>query len=127
MFEVILYEDSAGKSQVAEFVTSLKNRNDEGKNARTSYRKTIAYVRLLAENGTMTGMPVMRYLQDGIWELRPLVYRILFAFVGENRYLLLHSFRKTTKRTPKREIEKAKRELEDFLVRERKNENMGRI
>ncbi len=105
----------------------LKEKCDEGKNERVSYTKIVAYIRLLVNKGTSAGMPIMRYLKDGIWELRPVSYRILFAFIGNNRYLLLHYFRKTTNRTPQREIDRAKRELEDYLRREKEYENLGRI
>ena len=45
------------------------------------------------------------------------LYRILFAGWVEGSFILLHSFVKKTQKTPKREIEQAKRELEDFKER----------
>ncbi len=43
-----------------------------------------------------------------------------------NSFVLLHSFRKKTQKTPKREITKAKAERDDYLSRKRVdgNENM---
>ena len=127
MFKVILYEDSLGRSQVGDFIKDMKEKGENGRNTRINYTKIVAYIRLLRDKGTSVGMPIMRYLKDGIWELRPVSYRILFAFIGGNRYLLLHYFRKTTNRTPQREIDKAKKELEDYLGRENGNEDVGRI
>ena len=117
MFEIVIYSDSSGRSQICEFVEGL-NKND--KDSSINFIKVVSYIRLLAENGTSIGMPVMRYLKDEIWELRPIANRILFANIGNNRYLLLHSFRKTTNKTPQMEIEMAKKELADFKRRERK-------
>ena len=41
----------------------------------------------------------------------------MFAGVIDGRYVLLHQFLKRTQKTPVREIEAAKRELEDFKKR----------
>jgi len=43
--------------------------------------------------------------------------RILCAGVVGGKYVLLHPFTKKTQKTPAREIEKAKRELSDFIER----------
>lgn len=43
--------------------------------------------------------------------------RILFAGVVAGEFVLLHYFQKKTQKTPKREIERAKRELLDFKER----------
>ena len=47
--------------------------------------------------------------------------RILFAGLVDGKYILLHQFPKKTQKTPKREIEQAKRELEDYLERSKDN------
>ena len=57
-----------------------------------------------------------------IWELRPLRDRILFAGVYKGEYVLLHQFMKSTQKTPKKEIDKAKSELIDFIKRYEYNE-----
>lgn len=43
--------------------------------------------------------------------------RILYAYVKDNTFVLLHHFQKKTQKTPAAEIEKAKRELEDYKRR----------
>ena len=63
-----------------------------------------------------------KHLDGDIWELRPINDRILFAGWVDGAFVLLHSFIKKTQRTPKKEIEQAKRELADFKEREEKNE-----
>ena len=50
----------------------------------------------------------------------------MFAHYENGVFVLLHHFLKKTQKTPKREIDKAKRELEDFK-RRYKNENLGTI
>jgi phage-related protein len=56
-------------------------------------------------------------LEGDIWELRPLRDRIFFAGIKGGKYVLLHHYFKKTQKTPRREIEKAKREWEDFKER----------
>lgn len=54
-----------------------------------------------------------------IWELRPLKDRILFfAYDGDNIILLSH-FKKTTQKTPQREIKKANKLMKDYIERSR--------
>lgn len=56
-------------------------------------------------------------IYEDIWELRPLRDRILFASWCNNKFVLLSVFMKQTQKTPQREIEKAKRLLEDYKKR----------
>ncbi len=42
---------------------------------------------------------------------------ILYFFCEKDNFVLLHTFRKKTKKTPRREIEKAKLERDDYLKR----------
>ena len=80
-------------------------------------KKVQDYINILQAYGNTIGAPVMKHLDGEIWELRPLRDRVLFAGVVGGRYVLLHQFVKKTQKTPKREIEQAKRELEDFKRR----------
>ncbi len=115
IFEVILYEDEKGKNPVLEFLTELANTN--GKDSRVRLKKVQDYINILQAYGNTVGAPVMKHLDGEIWELRPLRDRVLFAGVVGSRYVLLHQFVKKTQKTPKREIEQARRELEDFKKR----------
>ena len=72
--------------------------------------------------GTRVGKPVTKHLDGDIWELRPLSNRILYAYYKDNTFLLLHHFKKQSQKTPPREIEKAKKELKDYMRRYNVNE-----
>lgn len=115
IFEVILYEDEKGHNPVLEFLTELANTN--GKDSRVRLKKVQDYINILQTYGNIVGAPVMKHLDGEIWELRPLRDRILFAGVVGGKFVLLHQFLKKTQKTPKREIEQAKKELEDYLER----------
>ena len=60
---------------------------------------------------------ITKHLEDGIWELRPGNNRVFYFFYENNTFVLLHQFRKKSQKTPKREIEKAKSERNDYLSR----------
>lgn len=77
---------------------------------------------MLSLNGLRLGEPYIKHLDNDIWELRPLRDRILFAYWDNNRFILLSIFMKQTQKTPQREIDKAKRNLEDFIKRSGNNE-----
>mgnify|MGYP003301221275 CR=1 FL=1 len=55
--------------------------------------------------------------QSEIWDFRPGNNRIFYFFCDDNSFVLLHSFRKKTQKTPRREISKAKSERDDYLSR----------
>jgi len=50
-------------------------------------------------------------------ELRPLKNRIFFIGWSGKHFILLHHFMKETQKTPKREIEQAKKNMVDFIER----------
>lgn len=77
---------------------------------------------MLSLNGLRLGEPYIKHLYNDIWELRPLRDRILFAYWDNNSFILLSIFMKQTQKTPQREIDKAKRNLEDFIKRSGDNE-----
>ena len=89
---------------------------------RIKLNKINEYIFMLAESGTLLPANIAKHLDGEIWELRPIRDRILFAGVFGDSFVLLHSFVKKTQKTPKREIEQAKRELDDFIDRNSEGE-----
>ncbi|MFM9278074.1 type II toxin-antitoxin system RelE/ParE family toxin [Paenibacillus jiagnxiensis] len=61
-------------------------------------------------------MPHSRRLRGGLYELRPDPYRIPF-FRWQGKFVLLTVFRKSTQRTPDREIERAEARMKDWISR----------
>ena len=93
----------------------LKTKND--KDSRIKSSKINDYIQALSVYGTQIGEPYLKHLEGEIWELRPLRDRILFAAWIDNSFVLLHTFMKKTQKTPKSEIEKAKKELSEIRQR----------
>jgi phage-related protein len=117
MYDVIFYSDAKGNEPIAEYILELRKSSIANKDARVNLNKIVAYLDLLCEHGTRVGEPVVKHLDDNIWELRPLRNRILFAHYKNRIFILLHRFVKKTEKTPKMEIEQAKRLLADYIER----------
>ncbi len=116
MYKIFFYKNRNGIEPVADYLRELAAKKD--KNSRVKLGKIRDYVKMLSEYGTRIGEPYVKHIESDIWELRPLRDRIFFACWIDRSFVLLHQFMKKTQKTPVREIEKAKRELED--LRERK-------
>ena len=100
MYNIEFYEDSNGRSELWEFLESLRVKAATNKDARTRLNENIT-----------------KHLDDDIWELRPGNNRVLYFYFKNDTFVLLHQFRKKTQKTPKREIERAKAERDDYLAR----------
>ena len=120
MHNIIFYEDRDGYSQLIEYIEELKSRTD--KDSRIKLNKINEYIFIFFLSGTLLPANIAKHLDGEIWELRPIRDRILFAGVFGDSFVLLHSFVKKTQKTPKREIEQAKRELDDFIDRNSEGE-----
>ncbi len=99
------YQDHRGQSPILDFVNGLP--------AQDRARIDLA-LRLLHEFGTALGMPHARPVRDRIWELRPGGVRLLYFANINHQFVNLHGYRKTTQRTPDREIETAIRRMNEI-------------
>lgn len=121
MYPVKFYKDKNGKEPVKEYIKELQAKKD--KNSRINLNKIRDYIKTLSEYGTMAGEPYIKHLDGEIWELRPLRNRILFFYWNGDSFILLSCFVKKTQKTPKREIEKAKKLMNDYIERSENNES----
>ena len=123
MFEIYFYRDRKGNEPVKQHLDKLEEKSIKSKDSRVKYNKILQYLKILRTYGTMAGEPYMKHIEGDIWELRPLRDRILFFGWKDNMFILLTCFMKSTQKTPRKEIEKAKRCMEDFIKRsEEENE-----
>ena len=118
MHKVITYKDSAGNDKIAEYIQELNSKMATNKDARIRYKKIMEYIGQLQAYGVAAGKPAIEHITDTeLWELRPIRDRILFAYWKDNVFVLLHHFVKKSQKTPPREIERAERNLRDFVER----------
>lgn len=115
MYKVYFYRDKNGNEPVFYYMAELIKKKD--KDSRIKLNKINDYIEMLSCYGTQAGEPYIKHLEGKIWELRPLSNRILFVAWHNGSFVLLHHFEKKTQKTPRREIEKAKRELADLIER----------
>ena len=117
MYTVEFYETQDDECQVWDFLEGLRIKAATNKDARIQHKQASLYIELLQQNGTHLNENITKHLEDGIWELRPGNNRVFYFFFQDDVFVLLHQFRKKSQKTPKREIEKAKRERDDYLSR----------
>ena len=97
---------------VAEFLDSLPEKHQS---------KAFREIELLAECGTALKEPHVKHIEEDIWELRIKfssdISRIFYFTWRAETIVLLHGFLKKTQRTPKSELETAKRRMNDYKRR----------
>ena len=112
--KVDFYELPDGSRPAEEFLISLPAKM-RAKMART--------VILLENNGPALRAPYSKPLGDGIFELRAQVgtdiSRVLYFFYVDGAAILTHGFIKKTEKTPKSEIDRAKKYRKEYLNRRR--------
>lgn len=111
-FEIIFYDKEDGTEPAKEFLDSLDVK------MRAKMLRTIV---MLQSNGYELREPYSKPLNDGILELRAKVgsdiSRVLYFFVVGKKAILTNGFIKKTQKTPKEEIERAKRYRAEYLCR----------
>ena len=122
MYNIEFYEDSNGRSELWEFLESLRVKAATNKDARIQYKQISLYIQLLEDNGTRLNENITKHLDDDIWELRPGNNRVLYFYFQNDTFVLLHQFRKKTQKTPKREIERERLNVMITLPERRLND-----
>lgn len=115
MYNIYFYKDKNNKEPVIDYIASLSKSRD--KNSKIKLKKILQYIDYLKQFGFSLKEPYIKHLDGEIWELRPSNDRIFFIGWYNRSFVLLHCFTKKTQKTPRREIEKAKKELDDMIER----------
>lgn len=127
-YRLDFYETRSGDCQVWDFLEELRIKSASNKDARIQLKQVSLYMELLKLNGTNMNENITKHLEEDIWELRPGNNRVFYFFVQKDAvlekdtFVLLHQFRKKSQKTPRREIEQAKRERDDYLFRKETGE-----
>lgn len=104
------------RSPVDEFIEE-QTKEDQG--------KIYNHLRLLREFGTELQMPHAKPLKGHkpLWELRPFPHRLIYFACTGRRFILLHGFTKTGRKTDPKEILIAERRMKQQLERENDNQH----
>ncbi|MBN1630272.1 MAG: type II toxin-antitoxin system RelE/ParE family toxin [Thermoleophilia bacterium] len=101
------YASATGREPVKEWLLELsaEDRRVVGEDIKT------------AQYGWPLGMPVVRKLEPGLWEIRSFIRdgtaRVVFA-VDQRTMILLHGFVKKSRKTPVSDLKTARRRLADL-------------
>ena len=109
MYIVEFYDTEEGNCPAREFIYSLEPK---------MMAKVIRNIDLLEKNGLMLREPFSAPIGDGIFELRTKVgsniTRVFYFFVVGQKVILTNGFVKKTQKTPKRELELARKYKADY-------------
>ena len=116
LYKIEFYQKENGKVPVKEFLLSLPPK---------LRAKAFSDIELLQKHGKELKEPYIKSLKGknnkDLYELRIKfsndIARIFYFRYFNNKYVLLHGFIKKTMKTPAREIEKAKKYMEDYKRR----------
>ena len=111
-YKVILYEQSNGEKPVRDFIFKQDTKMKA---------KLIGLLEVLEEKGNTLREPYSKSLGDGIFELRCNVgnniTRIMYFFYYGDKIILTNGFVKKTQKTPKKEIDLAKKRRSEYIER----------
>ena len=99
--EIDFYEKPSGKCPVSKKIKELDIKKRKKIFKRIEDLKTEEFDKLLKAK-------FIKKLEDNLFELRPYDYRLTFI-VHKNQYKIMTIFKKQGNKTPKKEIEKAKK------------------
>ncbi len=109
---VVFYREANGRVPVDEWIHTLPARE---------IGRVLKSIGLLEAYGVRLGMPHTRHLRGKVWELRIAAgrkrFRILYAPLAANKFLLMHAFAKKTEKTPSQDLAMAERRLADHHLR----------
>lgn len=110
--EVEFYETATGRRVIEEFLDSLPAKD---------LAKVFRDIDVLAEYAPDLHEPYTKHIEGQLWELRSKfssnIHRIFYFIWDGKKLVLLHGFTKKTQKTPKKEIDIAKRRLDDYQLR----------
>lgn len=116
IIQLVFYKKENGKVPVLDFLYSLPPK---------LRAKAFRDIELLKELGSELQKPYVKGIKGkknrGLYELRIKfsndIARIFYFTYYNNRYVLLHGFIKKTMKTPEKEIEQARKYMEDYKRR----------
>lgn len=115
VIDVELYELDDGTEPVRHFLDSIDPKLKA---------KMFREIDLLMENGPELRMPHSRPVEDGIFEIRAKqgtdIGRVLYFFFFGKKAVLTNGFIKKSQKTPRREIDLAKKYRDDYCERQKK-------
>lgn len=113
MFTIEYYEKEDGSLPAEDYILSVKDKKLKA--------KIFHDLEILELEGNQLRRPTSSHLEDGIFELRTIqgnnIARVLYFFYIDKKIILTNGFTKKTQKTPRKEIDLAKKYRDDYLTR----------
>ena len=111
-YEVIFYDLPDGSKPVKDFMDTLDAK---------MFAKVVRTLEMIKQAGPNLRLPYSEHLDDGIFEIRAKqgsnITRVLYFFFVGKKIILTNGFVKKTQKTPKSQIELAKKYREEYKSR----------
>lgn len=104
-WKVDFFETVRGRKPVGEFFDGLKSKDAVD---------FAAVVRALGDLGSELRLPHSKPLGGGLFELRAGRVRVFYVFRGAKRAVLVHAYLKQGQKTPKSELDVARKRAEEI-------------
>ena len=108
-YNIEFYSRETGEEPARDFILALEPKMQA---------KILKILDLLQVNGPYMRLPYSKYLDDGIFEIRAKqgtnITRVLYFFTICQKIILTNGFIKKTQKTPKNEIDLAKKYRKDY-------------
>lgn len=108
-YDIEFYSKENGEEPAREFILEVEPKMQA---------KILKILDLLQVNGPYMRLPYSEYLDDGIFEIRAKqgtnISRVLYFFSIGQKIILTNGFVKKTQKTPKKEIDLAKKYRKDY-------------
>jgi len=116
--KILFYETENNHCPMKEFLQQLNQRAKKGdKYAKLLLKKIYYSFELLQKQKGFLPKEIAKKVTNHIWELRPLDHRVFYFFWANDYCVILHPFRKDTRKTAQLEIQRAEEERKDWIRR----------
>jgi len=109
-WSVKFYKTEDEHSPVEEWLESIP---------KSAKAKIVRNMLLLEQLGLTVREPYVKPLGDKLYEVRAKeqngIYRVIYSAYTGKQFVILHGFTKKTQKTPSKEIEVAKKRMEEFI------------
>lgn len=117
MYEVYFYDLPDGSKPVKDFMDTLDAK---------MFAKVVKTINMLKQIGPAMRLPYSEHFDDGIFEIRAKqgtnITRVLYFFFVGKKIILTNGFVKKTQKTPKKELDLAKKYRAEYKSRGEKND-----
>lgn len=110
MWEIVYYKTNSGRIPVLDYI-ELQEALKIVK-IRNAFRLLIEFG---VEDSLLDTKKIKGNRYRGLYQLKIESSRIIYFIVRSNKFVLVHAFTKKTNKTPKQELETARKRMKDYL------------